>query len=391
MYRVVTVREGERAFLFENGKFSRVLGPGRYRFANFSQKIEIDRHSVLKAEVPEAIATVIEKNHPDIAEEHFEIVQTGEGEVAIVSFDGVPTHLMGPWKKRVFWKALNTVTVKMIDTSKDIKVEKEDLNAIQTSTTTLVQDVTVNQHEAGLLFVDGELKEELDPGRHAFWAVHHQVRVETLDLRPIPHEITAQEILTKDRVSLRVTLTAFTQVTHPEKAVQETSDYATYIYRLTQFAVREAVSTRTLDQILNNRETVDNQVRTYVDVHLGDIGVSVNELGLKDIILPGEMRELINKVVEAEKVAQANLIRRREETAATRSLLNTARLMENNPLLLRLKEIEALEKLTEKVGKIKLVTGGEARGFDSLLHNLLHLEKAPRQEDDQASSSEEDR
>src|SRR5262249_15285681 len=85
----------------------------------------------------------------------------------------------------------------------------------------------------------------------------------------------------------------------------------------------------------------------------------------KDVILPGDVRELLNKVVEAERTAKANLIRRQEEPAATRSLLNTARLMEDNPLLLRLKELEALEKLVEKVGRIGLHAGAGAGGFDA--------------------------
>ncbi len=85
------------------------------------------------------------------------------------------------------------------------------------------------------------------------------------------------------------------------------------------------------------------------------------------------MRELINKVVEAEKVAKANLIRRQEETAATRSLLNTARLMQDNPLLLRMKELEALEKLVEKVGRIDLHAGGQGAGLEALLSNLYRL------------------
>jgi len=82
-------------------------------------------------------------------------------------------------------------------------------------------------------------------------------------------------------------------------------------------------------------------------------------VGVKDVILPGEMKTILNQVVEAEKVAQANLIRRREETAATRSLLNTARLMEENPTLLRLKELETLEKVTEKVGSLTVYGGLE--------------------------------
>ena len=113
----------------------------------------------------------------------------------------------------------------------------------------------------------------------------------------------------------------------------------------------------------------------YVRERVADTGIEVIELGVKDVILPGEIRELVNKVVEAERTAKANLIRRQEETAATRSLLNTARLMEENPLLLRLKELESLERLVEKVGRIDL-HAGRTQGFDALLTDLLRL-KAP--------------
>ena len=105
---------------------------------------------------------------------------------------------------------------------------------------------------------------------------------------------------------------------------------------------------------------------------IAETGIEVTELGVKDVILPGEIRELVNKVVEAERTAKANLIRRQEETAATRSLLNTARLMEDNPLLLRLKELESLERLVEKVGRIDLHTG-EGAGLDALLTKLVRL------------------
>lgn len=139
-----------------------------------------------------------------------------------------------------------------------------------------------------------------------------------------------------------------------------------------QFAIREAVATRTLDDILAARDTIDQEVRTFVTSRAASLGVEIGEIGVKDVILPGDVRELLNKVVEAERLANANLIRRQEETAATRSLLNTARLMDDNPLLLRLKELEALEKLVEKVGRIDLHAGNRG-GLEALLENLYKL------------------
>ncbi|MGH1353278.1 MAG: slipin family protein [Methyloligellaceae bacterium] len=373
MYKKVIVRDTERAIVIENGRFSRILTPGQYKLGNLFRSLEIHTFNVIRSDVPEDIESMISAVRPDLAKELFATVNTGEGEVAIVYFDGRPFRVFGPWKRSAFWKVSTNVEIKVINTADVLRLTNEQKKAIVTSTSTLVEDVIIQQHEAGLLFVDGRLVEELKPGHHAFWTIDRKVRVATIDLRPLSHEITAQEILTKDRVSIRITLTAFTKVTNPRRVTEETSDYATYVYRLVQFAVREAVANRTLDEILNNRETVDQQIRDHVDKHIGDIGVDVKELGIKDIILPGDMRELINRVVEAEKVAQANLIKRREETAATRSLLNTARLMEDNPLLLRLKELETLERLIEKVGNIDLVTGRDTPGFDGLLNNLLQL------------------
>jgi regulator of protease activity HflC (stomatin/prohibitin superfamily) len=142
---------------------------------------------------------------------------------------------------------------------------------------------------------------------------------------------------------------------------------------LVQFAIREAVASRTLDDILGARDTIDAEVRTYVTGRAAKLGAEIGEIGVKDVILPGEVRALLNKVVEAERTAKANLIRRQEETASTRSLLNTAKLMEGNPILQRLKELEALEKLVEKVGRIDLHTGAGVGGFDALLTNLYKL------------------
>jgi regulator of protease activity HflC (stomatin/prohibitin superfamily) len=185
-------------------------------------------------------------------------------------------------------------------------------------------------------------------------------------------EITAQEMLTKDRISLRVTLTALRRIVDPERVVVALADMDGWLYRLIQLAIREAVASRTLDEVLAAKGALDAELRASVRERIAESGIEVLELGVKDVILPGEIRELVNKVVEAERTAKANLIRRQEETAATRSLLNTAKLMEDNPLLLRLKELESLERLVEKVGRIDL-HAGEGQGLDALLTKLVRL------------------
>jgi regulator of protease activity HflC (stomatin/prohibitin superfamily) len=115
---------------------------------------------------------------------------------------------------------------------------------------------------------------------------------------------------------------------------------------------------------------MDGDVFDHVVTRFAEIGIDVNSIGIKDIILPGDTKDILAKVVEAEKAAQANVIHRREETNATRSLLNTAKVMEDNSVALRLKELETLEKVTEKIGNISVYGG-----LDSVMSDLVRIKR----------------
>jgi regulator of protease activity HflC (stomatin/prohibitin superfamily) len=373
----VTVKDGERALLTRNGRFERVLEPGRHTLFDPGHALAVELHQVVRAEYASDRYAVLKAARGDLAAELFEAVETKADEVAIVSIDGRPAHLMGPWQTRVFWKVATAVAVERIDVTSDPKVKPRHLAMVARERNTLVVEHVVENHEAGLLYVEGRLVERLPPGRHAFWTVGRKIEVKRLDLRPQAVEIMAQEMLTKDRIALRVTLTAFRRIVDPERVVNAVPDVDAWLYRLVQFAIREAVAARTLDEVLSAKGALDAELRAFVRERMADTGIEVTELGVKDVILPGEIRELVNKVVEAERTAKANLIRRQEETAATRSLLNTAKLMEDNPLVLRLKELESIERLVEKVGRIDL-HAGDGAGFDALLTKLVRLKADER-------------
>ena len=375
LMKMLTVKDGERALLTRNGRLERVLEPGRHRLFDLRRQLTVEIFNVVRTEFPAERYAVLKAARPDLAAELFEAVETKANEIAIVSLDGRPVHLMTPWQARVYWKVATSVDVERIDVADDPRVTARHLAMIERNRPTIVTEAVVENHEAGLLYVEGRLLERLAPGRHAFWIAGRKIEVKRLDLRPQAVEITAQEMLTRDRIALRVTLTAFRRIVDPERVVAAVPDVDAWLYRLVQFAIREAVAGRTLDEVLSAKATLDAELRDYVRERIADSGVEVSELGVKDVILPGEIRELVNKVVEAERVAKANLIRRQEETAATRSLLNTARLMEENPLLLRLKELESLERLVEKVGRIDL-HAGDGQGFDALLTKLVRLKPA---------------
>jgi regulator of protease activity HflC (stomatin/prohibitin superfamily) len=368
----VTVKDGERALLTRNGRFERVLEPGRHRLLDPKRELAAELFQVVRAEFPTDRYAVLKAARPDLVAELFEAVETGAGEIAIVKLDGRPVIVLGPWSTRVYWKVATRIDVERIDVASEPKVTSRHLAMIDRTRSTYISETVIENHEAGLLYVEGRFVERLAPGRHAYWSVDRKVEVKRLDLRPQAIEITAQEMLTKDRIALRVTLTAFRRIVDPERAVGAVADVDAWLYRLVQFAIREAVAGRTLDEVLAAKNALDAELRAFVRERIAETGIEVTELGVKDVILPGEIRELVNKVVEAERTAKANLIRRQEETAATRSLLNTARLMEDNPLLLRLKELESLERVVEKVGRID-VHAGEGRGLDALLSNLVRL------------------
>ena len=224
----------------------------------------------------------------------------------------------------------------------------------------------VGSKQLGLLWVDGALVDTLSAGLYAFWKVNRSIKVELAELRLQSIEVVGQEILSKDRVSLRINLSASYQMLDPVRARMLLKDYEGYLYRELQLVLREAVGIRTLDALLADKEALNSELYRTVVKGLAEYGIKLASIGVKDIILPGEMKEILNQVVQTEKAAQANVIKRREETAATRSLLNTAKLMDENPTLLRLKELEALEKVVEKVDRISVYDGLEGLMKDTV-------------------------
>lgn len=178
------------------------------------------------------------------------------------------------------------------------------------------------------------------------------------------------EIVTRDKVSLRVNLTADYRVANPVQARTHLSDPVAWLYRRLQLALRQAIGERTLDALLADKEHLNQVVFQAVAAPAAAHGLELTEAGAKDFILPGEMKDILNQVVMADKEAQANVIRRREETAATRSLLNTAKLMDENPTLLRLKELEILEQVAEKIDRLTVYGGLEGILKDTVRVNV---------------------
>jgi regulator of protease activity HflC (stomatin/prohibitin superfamily) len=221
-----------------------------------------------------------------------------------------------------------------------------------------VKRFKVERYESGLLFQDGQFIKELTNGTFQFWAGTKALEIIHVDLRVAQLEISGQELLTKDKAALRINFQLEYQVVDGVKAFLENRDYIKQLYTKAQLALREYVGALTLDELLVSKQKVADYVLEAIKTKSENLGIAVFNAGIRDIILPGEVKEIMNKVLIAEKQAQANTIARREETAATRTLLNSAKLMEENQVLYKLKEMEFIERIATQVGEINVSSNG---------------------------------
>ena len=140
------------------------------------------------------------------------------------------------------------------------------------------------------------------------------------------------------------------------------------LYRDTQLVLRGVIGTHELDVFLTDKDAVAKEIEENVRRRAGELGLEIASVGIRDVILLGDMKDLMNKVTEAHKAAEANLIARREETAAIRSQANTAKLLADSPTLMRLRELEVLEKIAS-AGKLNIILGD--KGLADKVVNLL--------------------
>ena len=362
----VWIAQHERALVWENKMFSGVLEPGKHWLIKLLGTVECQVYDLTVPEFEHPRVDFLVKEARSTMENHFHIVELTDSEVGLVYKNGKLSSVLAPGKRQLYWKGPIEVKVEKVDFSVDLEVPERVAKLLARAKAPLAAQaseaviaVEVPDTSGALLIVDGQFRKVLEPGLHVFWKFQRSVKVDIMDRRVQALEVSGQDILTRDKVSLRVNLTALWQLLDFVTARAALQNFVEFVYKELQFALREAIGGRTLDELLGAKGDLDREIQASALSRIEKHGIQLVSVGVKDIILPGDMKEILNKVVEAEKVAQANLIKRREETAATRSLLNTARLMDENPTLMRLKELETLEKVTEKVDKLTVFGGLE--------------------------------
>jgi regulator of protease activity HflC (stomatin/prohibitin superfamily) len=346
LFRLFKLREHERGLLFRDRVFEGVRRPGRHLVWDPLRRVRVDVRSVREVWLAHPDLDVIARS--GALGDEARVLDLKDHERAVVWVDGRVDAVLKPGLYAV-WTAFHDVRVEVFD-ARGVRFEHADLAAIVQArgTAGLLEAVTIEAGHAGLFFKDGRHEATLAPGAHAFWKGVAKARILDVDLREQVVDVAGQEIMTADKVTLRLNAVVTFKVADPLKAVSTVEDYRQTLYREAQLALRAVVGTRELDTLLGDKDAVARELDGVVRARALGFGLEVVGLGIRDVILPGEMKDLMNKVTEARKAAEAALITRREETAAMRSQANTARILESSPTLMRLRELEVLEKVSEK-------------------------------------------
>lgn len=221
----------------------------------------------------------------------------------------------------------------------------------------VLERAQVMEWEQGLLFANGRFVKVVGPGRYWLLKPFKGEALVTVDTRLTSLAVPAQEVLTQDKLPVRLTVIAQYRVADAKAAQLKAQSFVTLLYEELQLALRGLVGAYTLDGLLESKQALSERLAELAKPKLAELGVELRACGVKDVVLPGELKGIYTKAAEAEKQAQAALITAREELAAARCQANTAKLIAENPAILRLKELQALAELAKKPGNTTIVLG----------------------------------
>ncbi len=345
----IKINAWKKGLEMRNNNYVRLLNEGVHWLNPFSDVIEYD---MAKPFTSSNNLNVLMKDQAFL--DATMIVEVKNNEIALQYENELFMGVLIPGKY-VYWKEL--INYKFIIVDLNVIEINENIDKSLLSRKEIVPYVrtfAVEPYEKAVMYIDGKFSKIVEPGTYNFWKNSTSIVITRADLRTIQLEIAGQEILTKDKAGLRINFYVQYNITDVVKAVVNNKEYEKQLYVIMQLILREYIGALSLDELLDKKETISTFIIEAAAERVKDLGVVLRGGGIRDIILPGEMKDIMNQVLIAEKKAQANTIMRREETASTRSLLNTAKLMEDNAMLFKLKEMEFVEKISEKINGITI-------------------------------------
>ncbi len=350
------IKEQECGYLLKNGVLVKLLFAGKYDLFSW-MGYELKTVTMLGQVDTQELPVELLMKHPEFASRVVR-VQIPDECIGMHMVNGAYKQvLMGG--EALYWNVYETNEIRLLDvTGTRITEEQVPRMYRHLLPPRLYKKVSVGDGETGLLYIDNRYTEQLGSGTYYFWIYAHEISCKIFNLKIQQLDISGQEILTADKVGIRLNILCSYRITDPLSLVQKMEGTGKLLYAKIQLLTREYVGRYRLDELLAQKDEIGSFLCEQMKAMQEEYCVEIKEVGIKDIILPGEIRDIMNTVLVAEKKAQANVIMRREEVASTRSLLNTAKLMEENKILYRLKELEYLERICDKVGSISLSGAG---------------------------------
>ncbi|MBE6734429.1 MAG: slipin family protein, partial [Ruminococcaceae bacterium] len=310
----IIVNENQRGFLFKNGRYIKMLTPGKYiltssmetEIVNMDTSITLRKCSLDTILADKQVAQCVDT------------IEVSDRQIALHYVNGVFNSVLKSGKYAYF---------KVFDKHEFTPVDIEDplMNGIipehifSRISNIYFMRVEIKEYEKGRLYYNNKFIKILDAGTYYFWKNGTKIDVGVVDTRLTQLNIAGQEILTHDKVAIRVNFVLNYRVTDCVKILTEIDDFTEQLHVAAQLALREFVCNHKLDEILEMRDELSSYVFKSLKSREKDLFVEITQAGVKDIILPGEVRAIMNTVLIAEKRAQASVITRREEVASTRS------------------------------------------------------------------------
>jgi hypothetical protein len=355
MERVI-VNTYQIGMVLKNGVFEKMLHEGKYWIWNRDVRVFDKANSFI---APIDLNILLQNNE---FVESVTVVDVANTEIILKYENNILKEILTEGKY-AYWKGLIDYKFVKADIGKIDITEDIDRATLQSKLlAAYIKTVTIENYEKAVLLVDGKYVKVLEAGTYIWWKNNIAIYVGKVDTRLQQMEINGQEILTKDKAALRINAFAQYKVVNIEQALLNNKDYDKQLYVILQLALREFVGGYSFDELLEKKDSIAASVIANIKDKAEALGIEVASIGIRDIVLPGDIKEIMNQVLVAEKKAQANIIMRREETASTRSLLNTAKLMEENAMLWKLKEMEYVEKIADKISNISVNGNGDLVG-----------------------------
>lgn len=202
----------------------------------------------------------------------------------------------------------------------------------------------INQYERGVLFTIGKYTKILNPGWRIVLPIIHSYK--KVDIRTKAVDVPEQDAITKDNVSVRINAVIYYKIFDASKAILEVENFYYAVSQLAQTTMRNLVGSVSLDELLSEREKISTEICKIIDEATDPWGIKVENVELKDISLPEEMKRVIAKIAEAQREKEAVITKSTGEVEASKNLAEAAEIMSKTPGALHLRTLATINDIS---------------------------------------------